>query len=366
MQIKRRNVLKTVGTVCLASLPFLQQARSATPTKVEVFGHRGACALRPEHTLASYAKAIADGADYIEPDLVCTRDGILVARHEANLTETTDVARRPEFAARRATKTVDGQNHTGWFVDDFTLAELKTLRAIERLPKIRPDNTRYDGMFQVPTWEEIIDFVAAESATSGRLIGLVPELKSSTYFSSVKLPLEDRFLATIAEHEYTRRAPLEIQSFETANLKYLRGKLGKRDHIRLMQLTGEGRHRPIDVATAGGDLTFAKMTSAEGLRDIVQYADVVAPPLRAVIPLKINGKLDAPTPLVADAHRAGLLVHIWTFRPENRFIADDFKDGKDENARNVPGSIAEIRRYVEAGVDGFFTDDPAVGRAALA
>ncbi|WP_229750913.1 glycerophosphodiester phosphodiesterase [Undibacterium terreum] len=372
MDIKRRRVLKTAMTgsvaLCFAQTRLISSAHAATPQlagKVEVFGHRGACALRPEHTLASYAKAIVDGADYIEPDLVSTKDGILVARHEANLTETTDVAKRSEFASRRVTKTIDGQTHTGWFVDDFTLAELKSLRAIERLPKVRPDNTRYDGMFQIPTWEEIIDFVAAESATSGRLIGLVPELKHSTYFSSVKLPLEDRFLQTIAEHEYTRRAPLEIQSFETANLKYLRSKLGKREHIRLMQLTAEGQYRPVDVVAAGGKLTFAEMTSAQGLRDIAQYADVVAPPLRAVIPLKADGKLDAPTALVADAHRAGLLVHTWTFRPENRFIAGDFKDGKDENARNVAGSIAEIRRYVEAGVDGFFTDDPAVGRAAL-
>ncbi|MES2106665.1 MAG: glycerophosphodiester phosphodiesterase [Pseudomonadota bacterium] len=373
MDKKRRKLIQTAMTgsvaLCLSPARFVSSSHAATAplaAKVEVFGHRGACALRPEHTLASYAKAIADGADYIEPDLVSTRDGVLVARHEANLTETTDVAKRQEFASRRTTKTIDGQTHTGWFVDDFTLAELKTLRAVERLPKVRPDNTRYDGLFQIPTWEEIIDFTSAESATSGRVIGLVPELKHSTYFSSVKLPLEDRFLATIGEHEYTRRAPLEIQSFEIANLKYLRGKLGKRDHIRLMQLVAEGQYRPIDVVAAGGDLTFAKMTSAEGMRDIAKYAEVVAPPLRAVIPLKADGKLDAPTALVADAHRAGLLVHTWTFRPENRFIAGDFKDGNGDDARNVQGSIAEIRRYVEAGVDGFFTDDPAVGKAALA
>ena len=159
-----------------------------------LFAHRGASALRPEHTLASYAKAIADGADYVEPDLVMTKDGVLVARHENHLTDTTDVATRPEFASRRTRKVIDGQAQEGWFVDDFTLAELKTLRAVERLSTIRVANTAYNGQFQIPSFEEIIDFVAAESATRNRVIGIVPELKSSTYFASVGLPMEDNSL----------------------------------------------------------------------------------------------------------------------------------------------------------------------------
>jgi glycerophosphoryl diester phosphodiesterase len=356
------GALVTAPSLAVAALGGAAPAPGARPL---VFAHRGASALRPEHTLASYAKAIADGADYIEPDLVCTKDGILVARHEANLSETTDVARRPEFASRRTRKAPDGEAHEGWFVDDFTLAELKTLRAIERLPVDRPGSAQYDGMFQVLTFEEIIDFAAAQSATVGRMIGLIPELKSSTYFAGVGLPLEDRFIATLAAHEYTRRAPLEIQSFEVANLKYVREKLGKRANLRIMQLVGIGEVRPRDVVASGGNLTYARMCTSAGLREIARYADVVAPPTRGVIPLLKDGRLAEPLPIVADAHAAGLRLETWTFRPENRFLAADFRDGGGEHARNEAGSVAEIRRYLSTGLDGFFTDDPALGRAAV-
>lgn len=369
----RRDFFKTaaagVGSVLGAHMALPAMAAPTTngnKRKVELFGHRGAPALRPEHTLASYAKAIADGADYIEPDLCITKDGVLVARHEAFLSETTDVASRPEFASKRARKAIDGKPQEGWFVEDFTLAELKTLRAVERLPKVRPQNTAYDGMFQVLTWDEIIDFAAAHAATTGQVIGLIPELKHSTYFSSIGLPLEDRFLKTLNDHEYTRRCPLEIQSFEIANLKYLRSVLGKRKNIRLMQLVEGGDIRPADVVAAGGDLTFGKMCSKQGLRDIAQYADVVAPYNRYLIPLQADGKLGQPTSLINDAHDAGLLVHTWTFRPENRFLPADFRDDKGEDARNEKGSIAEIQRYIAAGIDGFFSDDSAVARRAIA
>jgi glycerophosphoryl diester phosphodiesterase len=330
-----------------------------------VFAHRGASALRPEHTLASYAKAIADGADYVEPDLVCTRDGILVARHDAFLNETTDVAKRPEFASRRARKTIDGQTHEGWFVDDFTLAEIKTLRAVERIPESRPGSAQFDGMFQVVTFEEIIDFVAAQSAATGRVIGLVPELKSSAYFAGAGLPLEDRFFATLAAHDYTRRHPVEIQSFEVANLKYVRDKLGRRANIRLMQLVGAPTQRPADVAAANGALTYGQMCTPAGLKAIAAYADVVAPPTRMLIPLKQDGFLAEPTSLAADGRAAGLRVETWTFRPENRFLAADFRSGAGEHARNPAGSVAEIKRYLKLELDGFFTDDPALGRAAV-
>jgi glycerophosphoryl diester phosphodiesterase len=330
-----------------------------------VFGHRGASALRPEHTLAAYAKAIVDGADYVEPDLCSTRDGVLVARHEAYLSETTDVASHKEFASRKTRKTIDGEAHDGWFVDDFTLAELKTLRAVERIPQFRPGSAAYNGMFQVLTFEEIIDFVAAESAAHGRIIGIVPELKHSTYFASVGLPLEDRFLSIIAAHDYTRRNPVQIQSFEVANLKYLRSKLGSRANLRLMQLVIGEDVRPMDVAAAGGKLTFAQMCTPAGLRDIARYADVVAPPTRAIIPLKKDGSLAEPASIVADAHQAGLRIEPWTFRPENRFLAADFRSSGPETARNEAGSIAEMKRYIATGIDGFFTDDPALGRAAL-
>jgi len=354
----------TAGALALAPAGLATAATAANP-RPTIFAHRGASALRPEHSLAAYAKAIADGADYIEPDLVCTRDGVLVARHEANLSETTDVAIRSEFAGRRTRKTIDGETHEGWFVDDFTLAELKTLRAIERIPADRPGSAQYDGMFQVLTFEEIIDFAAATSATTGKLVGLIPELKSSTYFAGVGLPLEDRFIATLAAHEYTRRAPVEIQSFEVANLKYVREKLGKRANLRLMQLVLAGEIRPPDVVAAGGSLTYGQMCTPAGLREIAKYADVVAPPTRGIIPLKKDGFLAEPLPIVDDAHAAGLRLETWTFRPENRFLAADFRDKAGEHARNEAGSIAEIRRYLATGLDGFFTDDPALGRAAI-
>jgi len=341
-------------------------AFAAPPARaVEIFGHRGASALRPEHTLASYAKAIADGADYIEPDLCITKDGILVARHENDISATTDVAGRAEFAGHRTVKIVDGQRIEGWFTEDFTLAELKTLRAIERLPQLRPHNAAMNGQFDVPSWEEIIDFTAAESAARGRMVGLVPELKHSTYFAGVGLPLEDRFLATLAAHDYVRRCPLEIQSFEIANLKYLRAKLGRPQHIRLMQLVEPAAGKPADVVKAGAGPSYAEMVTPAGLAEVAGYADVIAPPTRAIIPLGPDRKLAAPTSLVADAHKAGLLVHIWTFRPENYFIAADFQDASGPAARNEAGSIAEMQAYIRQGIDGFFSDDPGLGKRAL-
>jgi glycerophosphoryl diester phosphodiesterase len=360
--IGRRNVLAGGAALVATSAA---RGLVAEPKKPLIFGHRGCSALRPEHTLGSYAKAIADRADFIEPDLVATKDGVLVARHENNIAETTDIARHPAFAGRRTSKTVDGQAQVGWFTEDFTLAELKTLRAIERLGPVRPESRSYDGQFQILTFEEIIDFTAAESAARGRTVGLVPELKHSTYFARIGLPLEDSFLATIAAHDYTRRAPLEVQSFEIANLRYLRRKLGRPANVRLMQLIGEGPIRPADVVAANSALTFAGMATPAGLREVATYADVIAPPVRGVIPLGPDERLGQPRPIVRDAHAAGLLVHIWTFRPENRFLAADFRNTAGENARNPAGSVQEIRRYLATGIDGFFTDDPAIGRMAV-
>ncbi len=365
MGVSRRAVMQgAAATAALATQAKAQMSRPLIPN-VQVFGHRGACALRPEHTLASYALAVADGADYVEPDLVITKDGVLVARHENNIVETTDVAAHPEFAGRRTTKTVDGETTTGWFTEDFTLAELKTLRAIERLPRIRPQNTVYNGAFEIPTFEEYLDFIAAESALRGRLVGMVPEIKHSTYFASIGLPMEDRVLAALAAHSYARTAPVEIQSFEIANLRYLRRKLGRPANMRLMQLVDVGDARPADVVAAGGSLTFAQMCAPTGLRDIATYADVVAPPKAAIIPLGPDKRLAAPTSLVADAHRAGLLVQTWTFRPENTFLPADFQDAAGPDVRNPQGSTAEMRRYISTGLDGFFTDDPALGRQAV-
>jgi glycerophosphoryl diester phosphodiesterase len=369
---RRRFLQGAASGAALAAVPGLapaQAARLDPASTPALYAHRGASALRPEHTLASYAKAIADGADFVEPDLVATRDGILVARHETAITDTTDVATRPEFASRKTRKTIDGETHEGWFVTDFTLAELKTLRALERLPKMR--GTRYDGQFQVPTFEEVIDFVAAESAARGRVIGIIPELKHSTWFAAAGLPLEARFVATLKAHAYTRSAPVTVQSFETANLKALRQVIGKRDatNVRLAQLVIAGgdydRVPPADVAAAHGKLTFGEMVTARGLRDIAAYADVVAPNTRAVIPLGKDERLLAPTALVADAHKAGLQVVVWTFRPENAFLAADFRSAAGPTARNDAGSVAEIRRYLETGIDGLFSDDTALARTAI-
>ncbi|MBB6188147.1 glycerophosphodiester phosphodiesterase [Rhodanobacter sp. MP7CTX1] len=337
--------------------------------KVVVIGHRGASALRPEHTLASYGHAIADGADFIEPDLVVTKDGVMVARHESEFGGTTDVAEHPEFAARKTTKTIDGHAVSGWFVEDFNLAELKTLRARERLPQLR--STRHDGEFPIPTLEEIIAFVADESARVGRPIGIIPEIKCGSYFRKLGLPMEDKLLATLAAHPYTRSAPVEIQSFEIANLKYLHDKLGgtqrrhRHPNIRLLQLIGAADAQPWDIVAAGGQLTYGQMMTPTGLRDIASYADAIGPGMRAIIPLVADGTLGRPTTLAHDAHAAGLELHPYTFRPENQFQAKNFWLGGDPATRNEAGSIAEIRAYLDAGIDAFFTDDPALGRKAV-
>jgi glycerophosphoryl diester phosphodiesterase len=367
----RRRLLKgAAAAAALASLPGLAPAQGQRLDPVSrptLYAHRGASALRPEHTLAAYARAIEDGADFVEPDLVATRDGILIARHENAITDTTDVATRAEFAGRKTRKVIDGEAHEGWFVSDFTLAELKTLRAVERLPTMR--GTAYDGQFQVVSFEEVIDFVAAESAARGRVIGLIPELKHSTWFRTAGLPLEERFVSTLQAHAYTRRAPVAVQSFETANLKQLRKTLGKPANVKLAQLVlAGGRYdalRPADVALSGGSLTYGEMVSSRGLREMAQYADVVAPITRAVIPLGADERLGKPTALVADAHAAGLQVVVWTFRPENAFLAADFRNQAGPNARNEEGSIAEIRRYLETGIDGLFSDDTALARIAI-
>jgi glycerophosphoryl diester phosphodiesterase len=365
----RRHILEIMAAALALPVQGLRAAEAPTrpprTRRVEIMAHRGSSALRPEHTLGAYARAVMDGADFIEPDLVCTRDGVLVVRHEDEIGATTDIAQWPEFAGRRRTLTIDGETETGWFASDFTLAELKTLRARERIPQVRPDSAMFDGRFQVLTFEEVIDFTAAMSATLGRDIGLVPELKHSTFFASIGLPLEERFLQTIAAHEYTRRAPLVVQSFEVAPLKALRERIGRPTHMRLMQLTGDPRALPADVAAAGGSTRYSDLTSAAGLRALAEHVDIVAPPIPVLAPRDASGRLQGLSPIIRDAHAAGLQVHAYTFRPENQFMATDFRNADGPNARNVAGSVAEIRHLLEAGLDGFFTDDPAVGRLAV-
>ena len=362
----RRTVMKaTLTGVGIAAAGTLSAAGRTRPHKALVLGHRGACALRPEHTLASYAKAIADGADYIEPDLMPSKDGVLMALHEPDLGKVSDVAVHPEFADRRKAVSLGGQRVEGWFITDFTFAELKRLRLKERIPDIRSANTRYDGMFQMVSFDEIIDFVAAEAATRGRPIGIAPELKAPTIFASVGLPVEDRFLATVAAHRYLRDAPLIVQCFEIATLERLRAHFPRGGSVQLMQLIDDAPMVPLDVSAKGGTTRYADMMTREGLRGIVTYADIVAPDIRALIPLRGDGLLGEPAPAIAWAKAAGLLVGGYEFRPENRFLAADFRNGDGDNARHPQGSIAEIHAYLRAGMDQFFTDDPGIGRQAV-
>lgn len=351
--------------VALGAAPVVMAATK----KPLVIGHRGCSALRPEHTLGSYAKAIAQGADFVEPDLVPTKDGALIARHENNIAETTNVADHPEFASRRTTKLIDGQKVTGWFTEDFTLAEIKTLRAIERMGAMRPESRSYDGQFQLLTLEEIADFVEAESAARGRKIGLIPEIKHSTYFASIGLPMEQRFLDRVAASHFLSTAPVIVQSFEVANLKWLRPRIAAHANIQLLQLTVPMDMRPADVAAAGGKLTFNQMQTPAGLAEMKTYADWVAPVLQGIIPFgDITGKpgpLGKPTTLVRDAHAAGLLVSTWTFRPENHFLPTDLQGPGGDAARQDKACVELMRRFIATGVDSFFTDDPALGRMAV-
>jgi len=270
------------------SVAMSAESSPPAPRKAAVYGHRGASALLPEHTLAAYAQAIADGADYIEPDLVMTKDGVLVSRHENEISGTTDVATHPEFAGRRTTKTIDGERIEGWFTEDFTLAELKTLYARERLPQLR--STAFDGQFRIATLDEIVTFLVQQAGRAGRGIGLVPEIKHGTYFKGIGLPMEDLLVKTLQANPYTRVAPVTIQSFEVGNLRYLRAKLGRDSNIRLLQLLGDPKQQPGDVLAAKGSQRYVDMITPAGLDQIAGYADGIGPSLRMVIPLDAAGR----------------------------------------------------------------------------
>jgi glycerophosphoryl diester phosphodiesterase len=324
-----------------------------------VIAHRGASGHRPEHTLESYRLAIEFGADYVEPDLVSTRDGVLVCRHENEISGTTDVASRPEFAARWASKTIDGVAAEGWFTEDFTLAELRTLRARERLPQLRPANAAFDGRFEVPTLDEVIALVQRESAARGRTIGIYPETKHPSWFQSLGLALEPPLLAALERAGWTDAdAPVFIQSFETENLRMLREMTG----VRLIQLMESGG-RPYDFVRIGYSRTYADLATPRGLAMIATYADGIGPDKAMVIPRDEGGRLAAPSPLVADAHAAGLLVHPWTFRSENYFLPADFHAGDPADPtfpRQRGNAEAELAAFFAAGVDGVFADFPDV------
>jgi glycerophosphoryl diester phosphodiesterase len=295
------------------------------PPRPLVIAHRGASGHRPEHTLEAYRLGIEMGADFIEPDLVSTKDGVLIARHENEISATTDVATR--FADRKQTKTVDGQSITGWFTEDFTLAEIKTLRARERLPF---RSRAYDGQFQIPTFDEVIELAQQLGKARGRAVGVYPETKHPTYFRGIRLPLEEPLLASLRKHGWDRRdAPVFIQSFEPANLRALR----KQTEVRLVQLVNS-----------------PALILGDGVKNIAAYADGLGPEKNLVLPVNPDGSLGKPTDLVARAHAAGLLVHVWTLRADPFFLPAAYK-GRAE---------AEFEQFRQLGVDGVFTDFPDV------
>lgn len=334
--------------------PSAQQTHTHSASAPLVIAHRGASGYAPEHTLAAYALAVLQGADYIEPDLVMTRDGQLVARHDNELGLTTDVAQRPEFAERKRTQTVDGVSLEGWFSEDFTLAELKTLRAIERIPQQRPGNTRFDGQFEIPTLQEIIDLAKSLEASQQRVIGLYPETKHPTHFQQLNLAMEEPLVATLKRNGYdSAEAPVYIQSFEVDNLQ----KLSKLTPLRLVQLLWvEGQ--PYDQQVLGSGLGYQQMTTPEGLKNIARYASGIGPEKGMIIPHDAAGNLTEPTSLVRDAHAAGLKVHPYTFRAENAFLPTRLRNGSEPAAH---GDIdAELRTFLATGIDGLFIDQPDI------
>jgi glycerophosphoryl diester phosphodiesterase len=317
-----------------------------------VIGHRGAAGYRPEHTLASYELAARMGADFIEPDLVATKDGVLVARHEPEIGGTTDVAAHPEFAGRKRTVLLDGVPTTGWFTHDFTLAELKTLRAIERLPQVRQRNTLYNGLFEVPTFQEVLDLRARLSKELGRRIGVYPETKHPTYFRALGLELETPLTRVLRRGGLDRSdAPVFVQSFEAHNLRALHDDHGLRvPLIFLTAATGTPFNDP---------RSYADYTTPAGLRELAAFVSGIGPDKNQIIPRNPDGTLGAPTGLVADAHRAGLALHPYTFRAENQFLPTVYRVTDDPNAYGR--AIDEQITFLRTGIDGLFTDQADIG-----
>ncbi|MFG2432363.1 glycerophosphodiester phosphodiesterase [Streptomyces sp. NPDC048590] len=326
-----------------------------------VIGHRGASGYRPEHTLGSYQLALDMGAHIVEQDLVPTKDGHLVCRHENDITGTTDVADHPEFAGRRTTKKVDGVSITGWFTEDFTLAELKTLRAKERIPADRQEITLYDGRWQIPTFEEVLRWADSEGRRRGRPVWLYVETKHPSYFRGLGLGLEEplaRLLRRYGRHRAD--SPLILQSFEPGSVRRLAKLVAT---PRVVLLSGP-KERPWDFVESGDPRTVADLVTPAGLKWMASFAQGIGPTLDLVIPKDGAGRLTTPTTLVADAHELGLVLHPYTLRNENSFLPADFRRGTDPHAYGDVFGAA--RAYFEAGIDGIFSDNPDTALLAAA
>jgi len=365
------------GGMALVGLsPALAQRPTLAGERPLVIAHRGASGYLPEHTLEAYALAIELGADFIEPDLVATKDGVLIARHEPMLSATTDVADRPEFASRKRTRQVDGVATSDWFACDFTLEEIRQLRAKQAMGE---RDQAMNGKFQIPTLQQVIDLAKAKSAAAGRPIGVYPETKHPSFHAEIGLKLEDRLVDLLNAAGWTEKSsPVIVQSFEVASLKYLKSKT----RVRLVQLVdagdvdGDGNlilqpplDRPYDFTVANDPRTFKDLLSKPGLAEIASYADGIGPWKRYIVSAKQldadgdgkpddlngDGKIDErdrvllpPSSLIETAHELGLFVHTWTFRNEPRRLASDYQD---DPAR-------EYKMFYALGVDGVFSDFP--------
>ncbi|MEN8652902.1 glycerophosphodiester phosphodiesterase [Streptomyces sp. 21So2-11] len=326
-----------------------------------VVAHRGASGYRPEHTIGSYQLALDMGAHVIEQDLVPTKDGHLVCRHENDITATTDVAAHPEFADRKATKSVDGVSLTGWFTEDFTLAELKTLRTKERIPAIRQENTLYDGRWAIPTFEEVLRWAEKEGRARGRRVWLHIETKHPTYFRGLGLPLEEPLAKLLRKYGRDKKSsPNFLQSFEPTSMRRL-AKLVAAPRVVLLDGLGT---RPWDFVVAGDPRKVDDLIKPEGLKWISGFAQGLGPTLNLIIPRDEAGKLGKPTTLVRDAHAKGLILHPYTMRNENTFLPADFRRGTDPVAYG--NAFGALQLYFEQGIDGIFSDNPDTALLAAA